>query len=47
MLEAIIAAVFLIAAAVLGSVLKPNADQLRPLTPQVSVGDSGHDAHHH
>jgi len=42
--EALIALGFLVLAAIIGAVLKPNEDQLRPLTPQVS--GAGHaDAH--
>jgi hypothetical protein len=45
--EAIIAGAFLVVAALLGMFIKPNEAQLRPLTPQASSGDAGHDAHHH
>jgi hypothetical protein len=49
MTEAVIATVFVVVAAIVGSILKPSEDQLRPLTPQASTGDDGHghDAHHH
>jgi hypothetical protein len=47
MQEALIAVGFLVVAAIIGAALKPNADQLRPLTPQASSGDSAHDAHGH
>jgi hypothetical protein len=47
MQEALIAGAFLVFAALLGMLLKPNEDQLRPLTPQASSGDIGHDTHHH
>jgi len=47
MQEALISVVFLAVAAIVGAVLKPNEDQLRPLTPQASRGDAaGHDDHH-
>jgi len=45
MREALIAAGFLIVAAIIGRVLKPNEDQLRPLTPSVSSADTAHDHH--
>jgi hypothetical protein len=44
--EALIAAGFLIVAAIVGAFLKPNEDQLRPLTPQGSTGEAAHDHHH-
>jgi len=47
MQEALISVVFLAVAAIVGAVLKPNEDQLRPLTPQASSGEAGHDDHHH
>jgi hypothetical protein len=50
MSEALVAVGFLFVAAIIGLVLKPNEDQLRPLTPQVSSGDAGHshaNDHHH
>jgi len=47
MQEALISVGFIIAAALIGVLLKPNEDQLRPLTPQASSGDTGHDSHHH
>jgi hypothetical protein len=46
MQQALIAAAFLVVAAIIGSLLKPNEDQLRPLTPQASSADAGHDDHH-
>lgn len=46
MQEVLVVVVFLVCAFVIGSLLKPNDDQLRPLTPQASSGDSGHDHHH-
>jgi hypothetical protein len=47
MQEALIAAGFLVVAALIGALLKPNEDQLRPLWPEASSGASGHDDHHH
>ena len=47
MQEALVAGAFLVVAALLGMLLKPNEDQLRRLTPQASSGDAGHDTHHH
>ena len=47
MQEALIAGVFLVVAALLGMFLRPNEDQLRPLTPQASSGEAVHDTHHH
>jgi hypothetical protein len=47
MQEALIAVGFLVVSVIIGSLLKPNEDQLRPLTPQVSSGGAGHDDHHH
>jgi hypothetical protein len=48
MQEALIAAGFLVAASLIGLALKPDEDQLRPLTPQVAP-DTGHEDHvaHH
>jgi len=46
MQEALVTLVFLVVATIVGSLLKPNEDQLKPLTPQVSSGDTGHDHHH-
>ena len=45
MQEALIAAGLLLAAALIGMLLKPNEDQLKPLAPQASSGTS--DDHHH
>jgi hypothetical protein len=45
--EALIAAGFLVVATIIGALLKPGPDQLKPLTPQASSGDSGHDHGHH
>jgi hypothetical protein len=49
MREALIAAGFLIVSTLIGALLKPNADQLRPLTPQASSGnaDDASHGHHH
>jgi hypothetical protein len=47
MQEALISVVLLVVAIIVGALLKPNEDQLRPLTPQASSGDAGHDDHHH
>jgi len=50
MREAVFAAVFLLVSALIGAVLRPGEDQLRPLTPQPSAGGDGHDhhdSHHH
>jgi len=43
-----LAAAFLVVAAVIGSLLKPGEDQLRPLFPQASSGDAAdvHSDHH-
>jgi hypothetical protein len=38
---------FLVVAAIIGSLLKPNEDQLRPLTPQASSGSDDAHAHGH
>jgi hypothetical protein len=46
MQEALIAAGFLVVAALIGALLKPNEDQLRPLYPEAS-STAGHDDHHH
>jgi hypothetical protein len=45
MREALITVGFLIVAVIIGALLKPNADQLRPLEPQPGAG--GGDDHHH
>jgi hypothetical protein len=50
MTVAIIAAAFVVVAAIVGMALKPTEDQLKPLTPQASSADDhghGHDSHHH
>jgi hypothetical protein len=47
--EALIAVGFLLLAAIMGTLLSPTEDQLRPLTPQ-SSGEGGHshqDEHNH
>jgi hypothetical protein len=47
MLEVWIVVGFLVVAVIVGSFLKPDEDQLRPLTPQASSGsDDGHGQHH-
>ena len=47
MQEALIAAGFLVVAALVGGLLKPGEDQLRPLFPQVSSADVDvHTTHH-
>jgi hypothetical protein len=46
MQEALITVVFLVVATIIGSLVKPNEDQLKPLTPQASSGDTSHDHHH-
>jgi hypothetical protein len=47
MQEALIAAAFLLVAALIGGFIKPGEDQLRPLYPQASSGDAGaHSSHH-
>ena len=46
MQQALMALAFLVAATLIGSLIKPNEDQLRPLTPQPFSGDAGHDDHH-
>jgi hypothetical protein len=47
MQEALIAAVFLLVAALIGGFIKPGEDQLRPLYPQASSGDAdAHGSHH-
>jgi len=43
MQEALIAAAFLLVAALIGGFIKPGEDQLRPLYPQASSGEA--DAH--
>jgi len=45
MSEALLTVAFLVFAVIIGALLKPNADQLRPLEPQPGVG--GGDDHHH
>jgi hypothetical protein len=49
MQEALIAAVFLVVAVLIGGLLKPGEDQLRPLTPPPSSGNGSdhHGDHHH
>jgi hypothetical protein len=47
MQEAVVATVFLAVSVIIGSLLKPNEDQLRPLTPQASSGGDGHHDDHH
>jgi hypothetical protein len=47
MSEALVAVGFLVVATLIGIVLKPNEDQLRPLTPQASSGDAVHSHDHH
>jgi hypothetical protein len=44
MREALLGAVFLVAATIIGSFLKPNEDQTRPLVPTTG---SAPDDHHH
>jgi len=47
MQEALIAAAFLLVAALIGSFIKPGEDQLRPLYPQASSGEADvHTSHH-
>jgi hypothetical protein len=47
MQEALIAAAFLLVAALIGGFIKPGEDQLRPLYPQASSGDAdAHSSHH-
>jgi hypothetical protein len=45
MREALLGAVFLVAATIIGGFLKPNEDQTRPLTP--TTGSAPDDHHHH
>jgi len=47
MQEVVIAVGFLFMATLIGLFLKPNADQLRPLTPETSTTAQGGDDHHH
>jgi len=47
MQEALIALVFLIAAGLIGRFLAPTEEQTKPLIPQASSGDTGHDHHGH
>jgi len=44
MFEVLIALAVLIVGVVIGSLMRPNADQIRPLEPQ--AGGSGDDHHH-
>jgi hypothetical protein len=48
MQEALVAGAFLAVAALIGSLIKPGEDQLRPLFPQASSGDAAdaHGSHH-
>lgn len=46
-MEVLIAVGFVVVAAIIGTMLKPNEDQLRPLTPQASSGGDAHDSHGH
>lgn len=48
MMEAVIALVLLIAAGLLGSLLKPSEEQTRSLVPEQHAGamESGHGHHH-
>jgi hypothetical protein len=46
MQEALVALLFLVLAGIVGILLRPNEDQLRPLTPQASSGDAAPDHHH-
>jgi hypothetical protein len=47
MREALISLAVLIVGVLIGSLLKPNADQTRPLEPQPGgSADAGHDHHH-
>jgi hypothetical protein len=47
MQEALIAAAFLLVAALIGRFIKPGEDQLRPLYPQPSSGAvDAHSSHH-
>jgi hypothetical protein len=45
MREALITLAVLIAGVIVGSLIKPNADQLRPLEPEAGAGAT--DDHHH
>ena len=47
MYEVTIAVAVLLVAAIFGMVLKPNADQLRPLSPDEIRGQATEPAHHH
>ena len=47
MQEAVVALGFLVLAGLVGILLKPNEDQLRPLVPQASSDDAGHGHDHH
>jgi hypothetical protein len=48
---ALIAAVFVIGAGILGFVFKPSDEQQRPITPEPGAGGDAHDdhgqGHHH
>jgi len=44
---AIIAAVFVFGAGILGFVFKPSDEQLRPLAPEPGAGGDAHDDHGH
>jgi hypothetical protein len=46
MQEALIGFVFLVVASLIGMCIPANQDQKKPLVPQASGGDSGHDHHH-
>lgn len=45
MKEVLISVAVLIVAGIVGTFIKPNADQLKPLEPQPGAS-SGHDHHH-
>jgi hypothetical protein len=44
---AIVSAIFIISAGILGFVFKPTEEQQRPLEPQPGTGGDAHDAHGH
>lgn len=44
---ALIAAVFVIGAGILGFVFKPSDEQQRPLAPEPGAGGDAHDDHGH
>jgi hypothetical protein len=48
MQEALVAGAFLAVAALIGSLIKPGEDQLRPLFPQALSGEAAdaHSSHH-